>query len=160
MSCVNQYSISLKCKCLISARWKTCFTSDENSGVSLVVKIHSPDPNGRHLLVFDCMNTSWVWEYQMKVVTYVAPTHVLGRRDHVCWYKVGSNLVSYTSNSSSCKQTTFQPHCILVFCYIGGHTAKSIVSRLFFHSKTFSLVLYTSGREFVSILEIIYNIWL
>ena len=26
------------------------------SGFSLGVRIHSPEPNGRHLLAFDCMN--------------------------------------------------------------------------------------------------------
>ena len=30
--------------------------------VSLVIKIHPPDPNSRHFLAFDCMNNWWVWE--------------------------------------------------------------------------------------------------
>ena len=37
-------------------RWKTSFISHEEHGVSLDIKIHPPDPNGRHLLAFDFMN--------------------------------------------------------------------------------------------------------
>ena len=60
----------LKCKCLISdekhvsPQMKTwwCFTNVP--GVSLGIEIHPPDPNGCHLLAFDCliMNNWWVWK--------------------------------------------------------------------------------------------------
>ena len=38
-------------------RWKTSFISDVALfGVSLGIKIHPPDPNGRQFLAFDRMN--------------------------------------------------------------------------------------------------------
>ena len=81
----------LKCKCLISdekhvsPQMKTwwCFTNVP--GVSLGIKIHPPDPNGCHLLAFDCliMNNWWVW----KVICQKRQAwfHLISRHREVGW---------------------------------------------------------------------------
>ena len=83
----------------------------------------------------------------MREFSYVLPTHVQGRRDHVYLCKVGSNLFSCTSNSSSCTYATIQSPCTLVFCHIAQRTAWRFVARHIFHSKTVALQLYTSCRD-------------
>ena len=75
----------------------------------------------------------------MKYVTYFVPTHVQGRRDHVYWCKVRSNLFSCTSNSSSCNYATIQSPCNPGFVHIAQRTARSFAPRLFVHSKADAL---------------------
>ena len=90
----------------------------------------------------------------MRKFSYVLPTHVQGRQDHICWCKVGSNLFSCTSNSSSCTYATIQSPCILVFCHIAQRTGWRFIARHIFHSKTVALQLYTSWRDVSSMILI------
>ena len=53
LHCFHEFSLSIK-----HLRRETCFISDENLVVFYLVgiKLHPPDPNGRHLLAFYSTN--------------------------------------------------------------------------------------------------------
>ena len=62
-------------KNMFHIRWKP---GGVLSGVSLGIKIHPPDPNGRQLLAFDCMSKirlgqSIQWQGMKQVLTDISP---------------------------------------------------------------------------------------